>query len=199
MTPSRDLAAAGYFGGFFSGTEPPVAPPATTVGAPLTRFQRVLLTTDGTVTRILEAYADEPMEAVKLLHALDTSDAGDADLIVPGQRVLRRWVLLRGRLTGQTFLYAEAVVAVDLVDPVIVDRLVTTDKAIGVLLAESRTETFREVLRVDREPAGRAAAHFGTQPTAELILRTYRIVVRGRPVVLITEKFPSDFFRSLPA
>ena len=189
MSPSRDLAAAGYLGGFFSAAERT---------APLTRFQRVLLTTDGTVTKILEAAADEPMEVVKLVHALDTSNADDLDLLVGGERVLRRRVLLRGRLSGGTYLYAEAVVAVDRVDPAILDALVATDKAIGVLLAERRTETFREVLRIDREPAGPAAAHFGVDPTAELVFRTYRIVVRGRPVVLITEKFPADLFRSLP-
>lgn len=166
---------------------------------PLTRFQRLLLGTDGTVTTILEAFAGEPMEVVKLRQGFDTSNDGDADLLAAGDRVLRRRVLLRGRRSHMSLLYAEAVVAVDRVDQVIVDGLLATDKPIGVLLAESRTETFREVLRIDREPAGDCAPHFGIAATAELLWRTYRIMTGGRPAVLVTEKFPADFFLGLPA
>ena len=165
----------------------------------LTRFQRILLGTDGTVTDILETFAGEPMEVVKLLQALDTSNDTDPGFVQPGEEVLRRRVLLQGRRSGRTLLYAEAVVVVHRVSPVIVEGLLETDKAIGVLLAESRTETFREILRVDREPAGDLATHFGIGPADDLLWRTYRIISGGRPVIVITEKFPADFFRGLPA
>ncbi len=173
--------------------------PTTCVTDRLTKFQRVLVGTDGTVTTILETFAGEPVEVVKLLQVFDTSNEGDADLLVSGDRVLRRRVLLRGRRTHQSLLYAEAVVVLDRVDPLILDGLLDTDKAIGVLLAESRAETFREILRVGREPAGPCAVHFGIDPAAELVWRTYRIIAGGRPAILITEKFPADFFRGLPA
>ena len=173
--------------------------PTTCVTDRLTKFQRVLVGTDGTVTTILETFAAEPVEVVKLLQVFDTSNEGDADLLVSGDRVLRRRVLLRGRRTHQSLLYAEAVVVLDRVDPLILDGLLDTDKAIGVLLAESRAETFREILRVGREPAGPCAVHFGIDPAAELVWRTYRIIAGGRPAILITEKFPADFFRGLPA
>jgi chorismate-pyruvate lyase len=166
----------------------------------LTRFQRMLLGTDGTVTHILEAYADEPVEVVKLLQAFDVPNDADAELdVAAAGKVLRRRVVLRTVHSRRTLLYAEAVVAVDRVDPRIVDGLVATDKPIGILLAEVRTETFREILRVEREPAGANATHFGVEETTELISRTYRIVREGRPVILITEKFPSTYFRGVPA
>lgn len=166
---------------------------------PLTPFQRILLATDGTVTHILEAYAGEPIEVVKLLQAFDTANEGDAALAVaPGDKVLRRRVLLRGRLGGQNLLFAEAVVVLDRVDPAVLDGLLETDKPIGVLLSEHRTETFREILSVGREPAGGRATHFGIDAGADVIFRTYRIVAGGRPVILITEKFPGGFFRAVP-
>lgn len=180
----------------------PVAPPVRpmTVTAPLTRFQRILVGTDGTVTHILEAYADEPVEVVKLLQVFDTAKGGDAHLGVSGQdEVLRRGVVLRGRRTKRNLLYAEVVVVVARAEPALLDGLVTTDKPIGILLRENRTETFREILVVDREPAGPCGAHLGVAPDAELISRTYRIVARQQPVVLVTEKFPADCFRGLPA
>lgn len=166
----------------------------------LTRFQRILLGTDGTVTHILEAYAEESIEAVKLAQELDTSEDGDAALELPeGATVLRRQVVLRGRHSGRNLLYAEAVVVPERVHLDLLNALFTTDKPIGTLLAENRTETFREILVVDREPAGPCAAHFGIDAATELIFRTYRIVARRQPIMMITEKFPADFFRGLPA
>ena len=159
----------------------------------------MLLGTDGTVTHILEAYAGEPIEVVKLLQEYDIATAADAPLEVAAEaKVLRRRVLLRGRRSGQNLLYAEVTVVPERVDPTLLAGLVTTDKPVGVLLAENRTETFRVILVAKREPAGPCAPHFHVQPTALVISRTYRILARQEPIMLITEKFPEGFFRSLP-
>lgn len=164
-----------------------------------TRFQRMLLGTDGTVTHILEAYADEPVEVVKLLQEFDTANDADVDLLLAGDKVLRRRVLLRGRRSMRPLLYAEAVVVVERVDPAFLEGLLATDKPIGVLLAESRTETFREILRVGLEPAGACAPYLAIEASAEVFSRTYRVVARSQPMILITERFHADAFRELPA
>lgn len=167
---------------------------------PFTRFQRMLLGTDGTVTHMLEAYSDERIEVVKLLQERDTSGDLDTELeLAPGEEVLRRRVLLRGAQSHRPLLYAEAVVALGRVQAAFLDGLITTDKPIGTLLAQARTETFRQILSVAREPAGGRGEHFGLDAGAEMISRTYRIVRAGRPMILITEKFPSDSFRDVPA
>ena len=167
--------------------------------ASLTRFQRMLLGTDGTVTHLLEAYAGEPIEVVKLLQEFDASTDADRHLDVSeSDKVLRRRVLLRGSGSKANLLYAEAVVVLGRVEPALLDGLLGTDKPIGALLAEHRTETFREILHIDREPAGPCGHHFGIDATAEVIARTYRIVAGERPVILITEKFPPTFFRDVP-
>lgn len=168
-------------------------------GPSLTRFQRMLVGTDGTVTHLLEAYAGEPVEVVKLLQLFEVPDDADAELqLTPDDdKVLRRRVLLRGAESGRTLLYAEAVVALSRVEPELVDGLVATDKPIGVLLAEHRTEAYREILRVHQEPGGSVGRYFGMDPAAEVVSRTYRIVRRARPIILITEKFPIGFFRDV--
>jgi chorismate-pyruvate lyase len=159
----------------------------------------MLLGTDGTVTHLLEAYAGEPIEVVKLLQEFDSSSDADGQLDVSvADKVLRRRVVLRSAHSKQNLLYAEAVVVLDRVDQAFLDGLLGTDKPIGKLLAETRTETFREILEVGRVPAGPCGVHFGIDATAELISRTYRIVARERPVILITEKFPPTFFRDVP-
>lgn len=166
----------------------------------LTRFQRILVGTDGTVTHILEAFADEPIEARKLSQELDAAGPGEAPLELPvASPVLRREVVLRGQRSGRNLLYAQAVVVAARVHLDLLNALLSTDVPIGRLLAQHRVETFREILSVTQEPAGACAAHFGIGPTDELVCRTYRIVSRGQPIMLITERFPSAFFRGLPA
>ena len=171
-----------------------------TVTTSLTRFQRILLGADGTLTHILEAYANEAIEAVKLQQELALSNEGDTALDLDGPAtVLRRRVLLRAVYSRQILLYAEAVVVPERVGAEFLEGLVSTSRPIGRLLAENRVESFREILNVDREPAGTCAHHFGVEPTATLLFRTYRILSGGLPIMLITEKFPAEFFRDLPA
>lgn len=166
----------------------------------LTRLQRMLLGADGTVTHILEAYADEPIEAIKLHQEFDTRRPTDGALDLPeGAAVLRREVVLRGRRSRRNLLYASAVLAVGRIAPKLLEVLVSTDQPIGRVLVANRIETFREILEVGRGPAEAAGAHFGALPTAELISRTYRILSQGQPLMVITERFPAHFFLELPA
>ena len=174
--------------------------PAPLPATSLTRLQRMLLGADGTVTHILEAYADEPIEVVKLRQEFDTRRPTDGALDLPeGAAILRREVVLRGRRSKRNLLYASAVLAVGRIDPKLIEVLVSTDQPIGRLLVANRIETFREILEVGRGPAEAAGAHFGALPTAELICRTYRILSQGQPLMVITERFPAHFFLELPA
>jgi chorismate-pyruvate lyase len=143
----------------------------------LSVLQRVLLTTDGTVTHILEAYGRERVEVAKLAQSL-------GDLPVPAapgvaavrkEKVLRRSILLRGSKSGTNYLYAESVIMADRLEPSVRLGLILTNKSIGRLLVENRTEAFRDIV-------------------ATLISRTYHVVARERPIMTITEKFPTTSF-----
>lgn len=161
----------------------------------LTRFQQILLGTDGSVTHIMEAYSQEEMEAVKLRQELAVATEADADLdVTPGVKVMRRQVVLRGRSSRQNLLYAEAVMVPERLPPMVLSGLLETDTPIGRLLARNRTETFREVLMIGREAAESCGPLFGVPRSAEFIFRTYRILAGKQPMMLITEKFPATFF-----
>ncbi|MGH9278674.1 MAG: chorismate--pyruvate lyase family protein, partial [Acidimicrobiales bacterium] len=148
---------------------------------------------------ILEAYAGEPVEVLKLRQEFDTATPADRALeVAPGVGVLRRRVVLRGADSGQVLLYAEAVVVPERENPAVIDGLIHTDKPIGTLLAENRTETFREILAIGREAAGASASPLGVEAGDPVIARTYRIICEHRPSMLITEKFPVHFLRELP-
>ena len=79
-----------------------------------TPIQRILLVTDGTVTEILEAYTGESMRLIKLYEELVTLDEDLPGLeLAAGQQVLRRKILLQGKMTLTNFLYADSSVALD--------------------------------------------------------------------------------------
>ena len=172
--------------------------PVFSGAAALTRFQRILVWTDGTVTQLLEIYADQAIDVVKLGEAIDTAGDGDARLgVSPDDKVLRREVLLRGAVDGRNLLHAESVLVLARVDPGLVDDLLTTDKPLGSLLGERRMETFREVLEAGTESAGALGTHFGIDARAEVVARTYRIIGGGHPLAVVKERFPAGFFREL--
>jgi len=158
-------------------------------------LQRVLLTTDGSVGRILENYAGEAIEAVKL-EQFDSA-GGEVchalDLTTDDERLTRR-VLLRGSQSGRSLLYAETLVALDRLHPLVRSGLLSTSEPIGRLLTTARAETFRDILSAGRVRAGAIGAHFDIGEDEDLFVRTYRIICGGRPVMLITEKFPTTWF-----
>ena len=159
----------------------------------LSSFQRILLTTDGMVTEMLEAYFWERMVVNKLFQEAYELEAELPDLeCKAGERVLDRRILLRGRMSHVNRLYAESFIALDRLPEHIREGLLGSSKAIGLLLLENRLETFREILRCAQEPAGELAEHFGLSSEDALISRVYRVESYGRPIMLISEKFPKE-------
>jgi chorismate-pyruvate lyase len=157
----------------------------------LTSFQRILLTTDGMVTEMLEANYWERM-VVELLFQEDYALEKElTDLECKrGEHVLDRRILLRGRMSHLARIYAESFIVRDRLSDFIRDGLLNSSKPIGLLILESRLETFREILGCVREEAGDIAVHFQIEPSDRLISRRYRVIADGQPIMLITEKFP---------
>ncbi len=168
-------------------------------GAKLTLSQlgivpRILLATDGTLTHILEAYADESVYLVKLSHSFLTEPEARAPFdLVDGERALRRVIVLRGTESECTFIHAVSVVMLDRLPDGMADDLLNTERPIGKLIAEHRTETYREIIGMWEECNGPIAAHFGMHPFDLLLSRTYRIMGGGRSLAWITESFPEMF------
>lgn len=160
-------------------------------------LQRVLLTTDGSVGPILEAYAGEPIEVIKLeQRTASCADGQPALQLGAEEEGLRRRVILRGSRSARSFIYADCLIALERLHPTVRSGLLSTSLPIGRLLTTVQAETFREVLSWGRERAQALGLHFGIGDGEEVFFRTYRIVQGGRPIMLITEKFPTTWFLS---
>lgn len=156
-------------------------------------LQRILLCTDGTVTRILEDFAGERIEVRKLHEEIiDTTSPSHLLDIAEPDKVMVRTVVLQGVASGRNFLYAESLVRVASLEPTLYEDLLTTEIPLGLLLRRRRAETFRELVSSGSEETGECARHFGVDEHAIALARTYRVSWSGRPAMLIMEKFPVE-------
>jgi len=163
----------------------------------LSTLQRILLTTDGTVTEVVEIYAGESMGVVKLAQDLVPIERAIEPLQIGlGRTVLSRKILLQGKISGDNFLYAESLIVPDRLDPEVQDGLLKGNKPIGYLIMAHRMETYREILEFGIEKAGPVADYFDIGEDDGLIFRTYRIFAGQHPIMMITEKFPESSFRA---
>ena len=161
----------------------------------LSTFQRIILTTDGTLTEILEAYLYEKIKLVKLAEALMPLASALPMLEVDaGTPVIQRRILLQGKISHRNWVYAESVIVPDRLDERYRERLLKSEESIGRLWLEHRVETFKEIVDSCRETARDCGEYFRILPTDLLLSRTYRVFSHGHPIMLITEKFPETFF-----
>jgi chorismate-pyruvate lyase len=166
----------------------------------LTPFQRALLVMDGTVTKFVEAYTMEPIEVVRLSQEAHELGAEDPWLEAgAGEPVVRREVLLRGGYSRTLYAYAVSVIVPGrLPAEVLADLEEAGSGGLGRILLDQRLETRREVLWYGRERLDPLPEQVGSGVGDEFVSRTYRIIADGRPIMLISEKFPYHM-EGLPA
>jgi chorismate-pyruvate lyase len=148
---------------------------------------RMLLTTDGSVTPLLEASFDAPVAVETVANRIDD---------VP-PRSLRRTAVLRLADSGRPLLRATSVLAVDRLPQAARAALLDGDEPIGTVLRAARLETRRE-LAPYREDAATAedAAALGVDEGSPVFERTYRIVSFSRELAVVTERFPASLFEA---
>jgi chorismate-pyruvate lyase len=157
----------------------------------LSPFHRALLVIDGTVTTFLEAYTLEPIEVVRLGQAVQPLTEANPWLeLEVGADVLARQVRLEGRYTSRIYAHATSLIALDRLPPDIASGLDIEGGGLGRILNGAKAENRREILWYGRErnQMKERSGHSGN----EFIVRTYRIIQGGRPIMLISEKFPTD-------
>ena len=162
--------------------------------ASLSLFQKVLLTTDGTVTQLLEIYSGSPIKVKKLTQTIIT-DIEDTWLQLKNtDRLLKRSILLCSRETN--LLYAESYFVIDRLPKSMHQQLLETDQPIGLLWRAERMETYREISGYTRRSEPDLSHHFNVGNDVEFHGRTYHIYHQQQPLGMITEKFPISYFIS---
>ena len=154
-------------------------------------LQRVLLVTDGTLTDILQVAFREPI-GVRKLDPDITDISVDALELQPGETRMDRSVVLYGQKTGTNYVYADSTLVIDRLPKKLRDELLNSDKPIGRLWSQYKVETRKEMLHVSKCAPARLLPHFKYMTENEQFFkRSYRLITSGRPVIIITEYFPS--------
>jgi chorismate-pyruvate lyase len=188
-------------------------------------FLRALLVTDGTVTKMLEAYFWEPVVVDTLRQEFITAEAEIPWIdVAAADRIMVRRARLRGADSGKHYAHAFSVIRTELIPPFFRQRLIDREIGIGALIRDSGLESYREVMEVgvevssdgsrDVSPDVRSGQRpaLGQDPIAVKnrtangqqagsdgisggVFRTYRIIIAGAPVILISETFPLQLYR----
>ena len=106
---------------------------------------------------------------------------------------------LKVRSMGNPFVAEESWIAIDLLPPAIMTRLITTDCPIGEVMAASCLETFKEAPQVwlGELPGWLAFAEYqNSQPRT--VGRRYRIISRGNRSLLSQNISFEVFFQDAP-
>jgi chorismate-pyruvate lyase len=162
----------------------------------LNRDLRLLIATNGTLTRILGIVADEEIVVhivEQEIHRVAPEEAERGQL--PGDRVLQRRVVLQGRSSGHRFVAAESLIAIDVLPPAITASLTETRCPIGEVMAAERLETFKEAADVWIGQSPNWMVQGQPSPPPDIVSRRYRIIVEGRPVIIIAEYFLESLSR----
>jgi chorismate-pyruvate lyase len=160
----------------------------------LSLVQRILVTTDGTLTETLAAMFLEPIELVKLEVTITQTPHPVPPLeLEGGANVMQRQIVLRGSKSGTPYVYAEVVIATDQLPPRLRDELLEGRVPLGALWISHRLEIFKDRPRVRQRPAGALARHLNLAEQDVLIERTYRTFTGGRPLFLVSEFFPAEY------
>jgi chorismate lyase len=162
----------------------------------LGRDLRILIASNGTLTRVLGIVADDEI-VVQIVEQQVHHSAPEIPGVgkLPDGRILQRRILLKGRDSGCAFVAAETVVAIDLLPAAITTTLLETHRPIGEVMAASCLETFKEGadVWVGQPPEWLAlAGSHNSEP--RIVARRYRVITDGQPAIVITEYFLRNEF-----
>lgn len=165
---------------------PPAPPPAL----------RVLLDSDGTVTRLLESWFAAAVDVETRSNVVVRLRDQPPELeLEPHSPVLRRAVILSLAGSGRPLLRATASVALRRLDPESQRALLAGRQPIGRVLGAAGLETRRELLW---QEAGRCrtldAEQLEIDRATPVFERSYLIISGSRPLAQVTERIPATLF-----
>jgi chorismate-pyruvate lyase len=160
----------------------------------LSLFQKILLASDGTVTELLSLYAGQPIRARKLSQNLVQGPCMAHLHCLPDARVLHRKIMLCSE-PGGDHLFAESAFVFDQFSSTIQHGLLHTEQPIGLLWRQERLEMYRDIVLRQIEHCPETAAVFGLPTNTLMLSRTYTLFHADQQLGVITERFPSNYFR----
>ena len=157
-------------------------------------IHKILLTTDGSITTILEAIVGKEVfiETVEQRVIRAGKDIAKVLEINEGDEVNYRVVNLKAE--DDILAHAISYTPLKRLEPEFKDDLMRADIPIGKIMKKHRIEARREVNWWRVEKAGELGKIFGVSKDDYVLVRNYNIIHRGEILINITEYFPASKF-----
>lgn len=165
----------------------------------LSPVHKILLGTDGSVTRMLEIITGHPVTVVTRSQEVVRADRATADLLAieEGEEVNHRVVELRDAESNEVLVYAVSDTPISRLPQAFKHDLMKADVPIGKIMQNHRIEARREILDARVLPADPdLGAVFGIYRNEPLLNRRYQIIHREQPLIAIEETFPYHLFEN---
>jgi beta-ribofuranosylaminobenzene 5'-phosphate synthase len=142
-------------------------------------LRQLLLSTDGTVTPMLECLTGQRVAVAGLTQSYVEPSQDIVRLLPDGADglLLSRRTRLVGTASGETLLRAHSLIVPDALPSALLADLLNTQEPIGRLLRRHRFESYRELV---------------AEPPQHPEQRRYRVFAGGHPVFLLEEEFSFD-------
>jgi beta-ribofuranosylaminobenzene 5'-phosphate synthase len=156
----------------------------------LSPVQKILLTTDGSITRIFEALTGEEVsietEEQKVIPAND--EIAEALDIGSGEEVNYRVVNLKN--SGGVLVHATSYAPLERIPSDFEDKITKADMPIGKIMQELKIEARREIVSCAVVKADQKLARlFDVPEGSNLLQRNYNIIHKNEILLNITETF----------
>ncbi|KQC03416.1 MAG: beta-ribofuranosylaminobenzene 5'-phosphate synthase [Methanoculleus sp. SDB] len=164
---------------------------------PLSPLQKILLTTDGSVTGLLEAISGHEVAVRTRFQEVVSADSECSMSldVAPGQAVNHRVVELQDSETGDVLIYAVSDTPLARLRSEWQNDLMRADIPIGKILKKYEIEGRRELLDVRMtKPDPALSRVFGIGGDDRLLRRKYQIIHDEAPLIHIEEIFPLSSF-----
>lgn len=168
--------------------------PSLTAYVALSSAHRMLLATDGSITRLLEAVSGHPIRAEVLRQEdVPATTVLAEQLEVPcGHLVTLRLAALWE--AGRIVCMAGSALALHRLPPVVREQLYTTSIPIGRIVVSSGVRAQRRSVSVDVAVPLAPLEAFGPLQDPRFLVRDSRLVAEGQVIATIREYFPYEVF-----
>lgn len=161
----------------------------------LSKSQRALLVTDGSVTRLLEAFGDAPVGVRTLMQKIipASSEIAENLEIEPGDDVNYREVHLYNKNDDRILVHAISYAPLAHLPAGAITRLMKEDEPIGKIMRDEKMESRREILSIQKTSL--PSQYWNKDDSVQSCLsRSYRIIHNTHPIFYIEEHIPFSLF-----
>jgi len=158
----------------------------------LSNTQKILLSTDGSVTRILDVLRGTvTIRTIKQEFIPSTPEIADKLRIPSGEMVNHRVVVIGN---NEPLIHAVSYIPLSRLDDGFREDLIRADIPIGRILKKHSIESRREIEILDIESPSRELREI-FKTDSPMLTRTYNIIHQDEVLIRIKETFPFDWFR----